>query len=244
MRAIKADLEALQGREIPYEDLASYAGQASSSVFDKLQRAQQPQIEALLGWMERLPEPTRNHLINSACRCYPTLDSPRLKHDPAQVSHLKSLLHQANGFTVVQGGNDGLRTFLVTALGHTCSILEPERRRVCGIDAHEPDWFVPVEDVVYLHNLLDLGRLRECFNKAWPAIVEMKSRLTILSGVWSVAQGLEAEIYQLALRRHLMVADEVRFKPDELARRTVVPIHILTVTEERESRVRVGVQRV
>ena len=34
MRAIKGELDALQGREIPYEDLAGYAGQATSSVFD------------------------------------------------------------------------------------------------------------------------------------------------------------------------------------------------------------------
>jgi len=102
MRAIKGALEAVQGREISYEDLASYAGQATSSVFDKLQRTQQPQVEALLGWIERLPETTRNHLINSACRCCPTLDHPRLNHDIAQVSRLKTILHQANGLTVVQ----------------------------------------------------------------------------------------------------------------------------------------------
>lgn len=242
MRTIKGELDAFQGREISYEELARYAGQARSSVFDKLQRTDQPQVEALLGWIERLPEPTRNRLINSACRCYPTLDNPRLSHDPAQVSRLRTLLHQSNGLTVIQGGNDGLRTFLVTALGHTCCLLEPERRRVCGIDVHEPDWFVPVEDVIYLHNLLDPYRLRECLCRAWPGITEMKSRLTLLNGIWSIAQEADAEIIQLAARRHLVVADGFRFGLEELARRGIAPIHVLSVTEEKEGRMRVQVQ--
>lgn len=243
MRAIKGELEALQGREIPYEELAAYAGQARSSVFDKLQRTEQPQVEALFRWIERLPESVRIRLINSACRCYPTLDSPRLIHDPAQVSYLKTLLRQANGLTVVQGGNEGLRTFLVTALGHTCTMLEPERRRVCGIDAHEPDWFVPVEDVMYLHNMLDPVRLRESVRKAWPIIAEMRSRLTILNGVWLAVRELGEEMNQLALRRHLLMADETRFRPEDLIQRRITPVHLLTVLEERENRIRMTVQR-
>jgi len=244
VRAIKGHLEALQGREITYEDLAGYVGQAASSVFDKFQRTQQPQIEALLGWIERLPESTRNQLINSACRCYPTLDHPRLNHDPVQVSRLKTLLRQANGLAVVQGGNDGLRTFLITALGHSCGRLEPERRQVCGIDVHEPDWFVPVDGVVYLNNLLDPTRLREFINLAWPGIAEMKSRLTILNGIWAGVQNLEAEISLLAPRRNVIFADEFRFKLEDLSRLGVAPIHILTIAEDMQSRVRVAFQQI
>ncbi len=73
MHAIKRELETFQGREILIDELADYAGQARSSVFDKLQRSDQPQVEALLGWLERLPETTRNRLLSSACRCYPHL---------------------------------------------------------------------------------------------------------------------------------------------------------------------------
>lgn len=243
MRAIKGELEALQGREIPYEELAAYAGQSRSSVFDKLQRAEQPQVEALLRWIERLPESVRMRLVNSACRCYPTLESPRLNHDPAQVSHLKTLLRQSNGLTILQGGNDGLRTFLVTAMAHTCTILEPERRRVCGIDAHEPDWFVPVEDVLYLHNLLDHVRLRERVRSAWPVIAEMRSRLTILNSVWQGIRERREEMSQLALRRHLILADETRFSPEDVMRWRITPTHLLMLMEEKETRIRVTVQR-
>lgn len=224
--------------------MAGYAGQSTSSVFDKLQRSQQPQVEALLAWLERLPEVTRSRLINAACRCYPTLDCPRINHDSAQVSRLKMILHQASGITVVLGGNDGLRTYLVTALGHTCSMLEPERRRVCGIDVHEPDWFVPVDDVIYLRNLLDLGRLRECVERTWPIISGFKSRMTILNGIWSSVTDVDAKINQLAFRRHLLIADETGIKPEDLTCRNVVPIHILTVIEEKENRIRVIIKRI
>jgi len=72
----------------------------------------------------------------------------------------------------------------------------------------------------------------------------MKSRLTLLNGVWSVDQDLQAEITRLGLRRHLVVADEARYKPEELARQIVILTHILTVIEEMENRIRVVVQRI
>ena len=137
--------------------MASYAGQATSSIFDKLHRTEQPQVEAILAWIERVPEATRNKLLNSACRCYPTLDSSRLNHDPAQVSRLKTLLRHAGELTVVQGGSEGLRTFVVTPLGHARGMLEPERRQVCGIDIHEPDWFVPVDGVTHFQTCSSLA---------------------------------------------------------------------------------------
>lgn len=94
MRAIKGEMEGFEGRAIQYDELAHYGGQSISSVFDKLQRTAQPQIEALLGWLERLPEAIRNRLITEACRSFPTLRSHRLSFDPTQVSHLNRLIRE------------------------------------------------------------------------------------------------------------------------------------------------------
>jgi hypothetical protein len=243
MRAIKSELEALQGRPIFYEELAHYAGQAVSSVFDKLQKSNQPQIEALFGWIERLPESTRNQLINEACRCYPTLESPRLRYDSVQLSHLKTLLRQTSGFTIIQGGSDGLRTFVVTALGHSWRIHNPERLVVWGIDVHEPDWFVPVEGVVSLHNLLDPTSIRECVHRHWPTLTATAGQLVILNGIWSGVQGLEEQIVELGARSHVLVADDSRFKLESLARRAQAPTHILSISEEKDNRIRVTVQQ-
>lgn len=72
----------------------------------------------------------------------------------------------------------------------------------------------------------------------------MKSQLTILNGVCSALRDLEEEISQLALRRHVIVADGVRFNSDNLARQNATPTYFLTVSEDKENRIRVVVQRV
>jgi hypothetical protein len=241
MRAIKENLEASQGRPILYEELAQYAGQAISSVFDKLQKTHQPQVEALVGWLERLPEATRTQLMNSHCRSYPTLEHPRVAHDPAQVSRLKTLLTQGSGFTIIKGGNDSLRTFVVSALCHSKSILQAERRVAWGLDIHQPDWFVPVEGVIYLNNLLDPLRLTECVNRHWSIQFTAGVQIVILNGVWSATQRLEQQIAELGARCHLIVADEQIIKIEDQWRRTKAPIHVLTLSEEKESRIRVGI---
>jgi len=107
MRAIKAELEAFQGRTLSFEQLASYTGEAASTAFDKLHRTHQPQVESLIRLLERLPQESRRRLVERVCRCYPTFCHPRIAHDPVQVSDLKSLLGQRTGFTMLQGASAG-----------------------------------------------------------------------------------------------------------------------------------------
>jgi hypothetical protein len=54
LRDTKLALEQFQRREIPYDELGRYAGQAGSTVFDKLLKPDHPQLEALIGWLEHL----------------------------------------------------------------------------------------------------------------------------------------------------------------------------------------------
>ncbi len=239
MRAIKGELDAYVGRVVSYDEWAIYAGQTKGSVFEKFQRTQQVQVEALLRWLERLPEPTRNRLVNAACRVFPTISSPRIAHDPTQVSHLQALLRQESGFSLIQGGTDGVRTFLATALGHSETMLRLEPRDVYGLDVHEPNWFVPVGKVVYLNNMLNPVTLRENFHRYWPELSRIKGNLVILNGVWPAVQGLEDEVAELAANAHVLVADDPRFKIEAVARRAPGPVHSLTVSEEKESRIRV-----
>ena len=242
MRAIKGELELLRGRAVSYEELGGYVGQAGSTVFDKFQKSHQPQVECLLGWLERLTEATRHRLLSSACRTFPSLESPRLNHDPLQASNLKALLRQRNGFSLIQGGSESSRTFLITALGHECGMLSAASRGVCGIDVHEPDWFVPVGGVVYLNNLMDPTSVRECVHRHWPPIASAKRRLIVLNGIWAATQGLHGEIVELAAESHVLVADDFPTRQDDLARRAPRPSHVLTVTEERDARIRVAIQ--
>jgi len=230
----------MQGRRIPLDELGEYASQAASTVFEKFERTNQPQVEALLGLLERLPEPTRCRLINEACRCFPTLDHPRIGYEPAQVSHLKSLLRQRNGFTLIEGGTDGIRTFVLTALGHTSMLLESGHVPVCGLDTHLPDWFVPVPGVDYAANLLHPERLRAWVNTRWPAIRAAKAKLVLLNGVWDSVPELHSEIAGLGQRCHVVVVNGVR--PEKLLCWPTVPHHLLRLSVEQDQTIRVVVQ--
>ena len=241
MLSIKGELELIQRRVISYEELGRWVDQAGSTAFDKFQKHDQPQVEALLGWLERLPESTRTRLLNSCCRCFPTFESPRLTHDPAQIGSLRALAQQANGFTIVQGASDSARTFVATAVGHECSVSGGPSGRVCGIDRHAPDWFVPLEEVVYLHNLLDPSLLREAVHHFWPLIVRAKHRLIILNGIWNATQTLAGEIVEMASNVHVLLADDFGSQQEDLVRRAPRPSHSLHVSDERDGRLRINV---
>ena len=64
----------------------------------------------------------------SATACASGVEHPRLAYDPEQVSRLQQLLNQPAGLTIIQGATAAVRTFVITALGHS------SRRPVTGID--------------------------------------------------------------------------------------------------------------
>lgn len=57
-------------------------------------------------------------------------------------------------------------------------------------------------------------------------------------------QELQAELLELALRRHIVVAEETRIDLQTLQRGDVSPIHVITVTEDKDARIRVVCRRV
>ena len=78
LRDLQMELERFQRRQIQYDDLGRYAGQAARTVFNKLQKNDHPQIEGLLGWLERLPEAVRCGILGKFCRCFRSLE-PELR---------------------------------------------------------------------------------------------------------------------------------------------------------------------
>ena len=115
------------------------------------------------------------------------MESARLNHDPAVLSQLSTILRQQNGLVLVQEGSRSTRTFLTTALGHAWEKLHLGSA-VRGIDAHAPDWFVPLDDVIYLQNLLEPKRLRAAVQAHWPKLLETRHGCIILNGVWAAME--------------------------------------------------------
>jgi len=239
--SIKLELERLVGRRIPYDELGRYAGQAASTVFDKLQKADHPQIEALLGWLERLPEESRTRLVDAACRCMPTLDHPRLMHDPVQVSRLKGLLRQKCGLTLIKGGNDGISTFLITALGHTASVLEPTHGLVYGLDRFLPDWHVPVDGVAYLNSPIVAPGLREWALQVWRGVEAVKRPILMLNGVLSVLPELLRAASLLAQSQNVFIADEERHLPGRADCSKNLVVHVIHVTVNEWSQLQLAI---
>jgi hypothetical protein len=225
MRRIKSALEIQHQRLLTYEELGRMCGQGHSAVGEKLSRAHQPQVEALLAWVERLAPEARSQCIETACRVYPTLAHPRIAHDPTSASRLKGLLWKTSGLTAIQGGDSAGRTFLATALGHSFAILR-RKSRVLGIDAHEPDWFVPLQDVIYISRGIQ-GVSREAVLRVWTGLARTNGGVIVLNGVWPFLAHLETQVSQAASRTHVILADGLGFDRAMLQTRTHSPVHIL-----------------
>jgi hypothetical protein len=100
------------------------------------------------------------------------------------------------------------RTFLVTALGHSITLVEPTKRD-CGLDIHRPDSFVPVVGVFYCQNPPNLELARHLAASFMDQVESSESELVILNGIWSgISQYLKA-IQRLAATRHLIVTDNL-----------------------------------
>ena len=239
MRSIKAELE--KAREVTYDMLGRYTGQSASAALEKFHRPHQPQVEGLISLLERMPPQVRHQLLDKACRTFPTLNHPRIAHDPVQVSQLRTLLEQPTGLTVVHGGNAGLRTFVASALGHQIQLAESGGHSVSGIDVHQPDWFVPVDGVIYLNNLLVPKMLRSAILNAWQRMEsEAPSRLVLFNGIHMVKDSFSAKILQAARASHVIVADE--WDHAQLASHVSAPFHAIRVAADLNDRIKCSVQ--
>jgi len=167
-----------------------------------------PTAEFLLALLERVPEDAQMHLLVEFRRLYPTLADARLAGDRTVVSRLMTLLGQSRGFTYIEGGSEEERTFLITALSHSFSMLRWPSDRVLGMDVHACDWFVPVSGVVYLHNLLQRDELLRAAQTAWPSLRTGETPLVMFNGLWSILPEFQEKIRELSGHCHVLVADQ------------------------------------
>lgn len=196
------------------------------------------QVEALLRILERLPEPTRHELLNRFLRCYPAMEADRLGHDPASVSRLRKLLEERNGLTLITGGSDGSRTFLVTALGHAFQQLLSREGMIAGIDIHLPDWFVPVLGVSYLGFPCGSRRVREEALRLWPR--PNHGAVLVFNGVWSLLPERQKQILGWCENHHVLVADDIPLDPAQVRTtfgKVTAPARIVELCESGEQRI-------
>lgn len=236
LRRLVGAMRDRNGQPPTYRDLEEWTGFVESTLKGWFSNTGNPTAELLFQLLERVPEKIRNQVVNEVCRCWPSLEYPRLKADQTLLSRLKTAIRQTSGLIAVQGGSDESRTFVCSALANTFLALTERPRRVRGIDVHAPDWFVPVPGVTYLNNLFHSVALQVEVNHLWPSLYVGRSSLVLLNGVWSKVPEFQTRILALAHEHPVIIADEISRKALRFRRKTTVFNHLITVADEPETR--------
>jgi hypothetical protein len=215
--------------------LEEWTGVAERTVKDWCNNKGRPSAEFVLQLLERIPEMQRDQILASAYRLYPTLEHPRLKCDQTIVSRLKSIVCHPRGLVFIQGGDDESRTFLLTAMGHAFLGLTARTHTLAGLDAHEPDWFVPLPGVRYLRNLFQPAELRQVARDNWPELPAGGSQLAVFNAMGVMLGDFQRQIKALTVGCPVIVAEEAQVKPSVLKRASRGPVHIITISKHPDN---------
>jgi hypothetical protein len=215
--------------------MEEWTGMAEGTIKDWFNNKGRPTAEFALQLLERIPEKARHENLESACRLCTTFEHPRLKCDQTILSLLRTIICQPRGLTVIQGGNDESRTFLVAAMGHSYLGLTERPHRVAGLDVHATDWFVPVPGVHYLNNLFQADRLREAAFANWPEVPVRGTQLVLLNGISCALVDFQSRLRALTAKCPVIIAEVASIKPSLLKRTAHGPIHVITVSKHPDN---------
>jgi hypothetical protein len=235
LRRAQDCLRNAQGNAPTHRELGEWTQTAHATVTDWFNNKGRPTAEFLFQLLERLPEEKRQEMIESACRAWPSLGNPRLKCDQTVISLLKTIVCLPRGLVLVQGGNDENRTFVITAMGNAFLDLTARPHRLSGIDIHEPDWFVPLPGVCYLHNILLPAKVVQAVREYWPSPPAHGAHLVVLNGLEAVMAHFGKQVRALSARCPVIIAETGIIKPALLKRCSAGPIHIITVGKHSEN---------
>lgn len=221
-----------RGSSLTYEELFELTGEPKSTLSRWLNGEGQPSSEALLRLLELIPDQLHREIMDRPPfrRMFPRLEHPWLAHDPAAISHMRTILSRPSGLTVIRGDQESWVTFTITAMGHASAILEPGRC-IVGLDIHAPDWFVPVPGVMYLENQLNPERVRKELDLFWSKVASSRGSLVIMNGTLPLGSVSNPATRALVSHSQLVLAERVQPKsPPELV---PAPANIVTVSSSR-----------
>jgi hypothetical protein len=218
-----------------YQELEEWTGVAEGTIKYWFSNRGEPTAEFVLQFLERIPERQRDQILASAYRVYPSLEHPRLKCDQTCISWLKTIACEQRGLVFIQGSDDESRTFVLTALGQAFLGLTERPHQLAGLDAHKPDWFVPLPGVRYLGNLFQPVKLLQAARDHWPKVQARGARLVVLNTIGVLAADLQRQIKPLTASCPVIVAEAAPVKPAVLKRAAHGPVHIITLAKPPEN---------
>lgn len=228
-RELRFRLSAEHGESIGYERLGQLIGKPKSTAYHWFDLFDHPHVLAFMCLIERLSPEQRQVFIESHCRALPSLEHPSIGHAPGKVGMLSELLLQTRGLTLIVGGADTMRTFLVTALAHTYRRIRMKAKDPLGIDLHRPFDFVPAESLTYCAPGDALGA-KELTERLLPRLLTSKERLLIFNGVWSTLPEVRHDLLRCCGRNHVVLV-EAGFPNLRALQSTVsAPLTLVTVS--------------
>jgi hypothetical protein len=194
-------------RRMTFDQLGRLSAQPLTTAHYRWIQSLGPRLIVLMSLLEQLPASDRDAFMSSFCRPLPSLQHPRLAHSLENTSALLDALRQPNGLTVLRGGSEFERTFVLTAIGHDFARFDPQHRLVAGLDLHRPIDVVPIQTLIYL-DILDEGEMRASVGRIWPDFENSRSPLILLNRVWSKIPEMRPRIADWARHRHVVVAEK------------------------------------
>jgi len=224
LRQLKHQLTGTAGRPLGTQALGQLTGRAARTIEHWLEGETMEQARFLFSLLERLPPRQRHEWLDAACRLQPTLQHPRLAHDPLVRRQLERLLGQPQGLAVIHGGSPFQRAFLLMALGNTAWL--EGGRTVVGFDRHGLDWATPPQ-VKCLPLPLDFT-----FPKIWADFAPAPGSLLLLGN-----SGLDPSSTLLphwAARCLVLMTEVDPAGTSKVPAPPLIPSHRLAVTAARE----------
>lgn len=240
---LHAAVSAEHGTELSPPFLGRIIGQATSNMYLWLSGVRHNQLLAFMCLLERLSPAARQAFVEAHCRVCPTLNHRRLFYRKGMREKLSELAGKGAGPTMITGGSDFLRSFVLNALGH--SFVLNSASPAAGLDIHRPTKLVPVTGVLHLDETLDRRQLRQLVFKAWPRLLVSRSGMLLLNGVLSQVPELRQDVFRLARHKHVVIAEAAQIQFTRWSSQINRPVDIVTVSasQRKKEGIRVICQR-
>lgn len=230
-----------RGYKMTIERVARIVGCSRSTAGYRVGVARQSHIHAFICLLERMSDEERFRFLREVCRTLPTILHPRLAVSPKTVVALVDVIKCSNGITLIRGGTEESRRFLLTALGHTFPQIDNRHRTAGGLDSLPPTNVVPIETVIYLRHQPTRERMREAINAVWPRVKSSIVPLLLFNGTWSIAPERQQEILDWAKCRHVIIADAELPDPQHLVRAGAPSVRTLSISQARANPARIHI---
>jgi hypothetical protein len=223
------------GEALTFQFLGELVGRSKSTAHHWFGVSEPALMVALFCLLERLPQAQRRNFVESHCRVMPSLEDAVFVHSPARTGKLLELLRQPKGLTVVCGGTEAMRRFVVTACGHSYRRVCGRPQTATGIDVHRPTEIVPVASVFYVDPSRKPAEIKQCLLKIWPRVQTSGGTLVTLSGIWQRAPELRSEVLRCANRKHVVLAECGLPDLQSLRRQVSTPLHVVQVSGSKRT---------